>query len=149
VLWSLCIGLPLVLLSGLLRSLWGTCVGSGIAIRSACEGEDKRKRKSDVGKEGSGGTRGSGSDGISKDSDDGGGVDKGDNHDHSIDKGSEGSDDGKGGDGSVDEDSGDGGKGSKVKKTDLRHMNNSVCCVVGMERELRGEGDAITITDVM
>ena len=148
-LWLLRISLPLVLLLGLLRSLWGTCVGSGVAIRSACEGKDEHERKSDVGEEGSGGTRGSGSDGVGKDGDDGGGVDKGDNHNHSVDKGGKGSDDGKGGNGGVDKDSGDGGKGSKVKKKDLRRMNNGICCVVGMERELGGEGDAITITDVI
>jgi len=113
--------------------------GFGVAIKSAYEGEDKGKGKSDVGKEGSGGVRGSGSDGVGKDGDDSGGSDKG----------GEGDDDGKGGDGGVDEGSGDRGKGSKVKNKDLRRVNKGICYVVGMERELRGEGDTITITDVM
>ena len=111
----------------------------GIAIKSACEGEDEGKGKSDVGKEGSGRARGSGSNSIGKDGNDSGGSDKG----------GKGDDDGKGGDSRVDKGSGNGGKGSKVKNKDLRHVNNGVCCGVGMERELGGEGDTITITDVM
>ena len=111
----------------------------GIAIESACEGEDEGGGKSNIGEEGSSGTRGSGSDGIGKDGDDGG----------SSDKGGKGDNDGKGGNGSVDKGSGNGGKGSKVKNKDLRRVNKGVCCVVGMERELGGEGDMIMITDVM
>ena len=113
--------------------------GFGIAIESACEGEDKGKGKSDIGKEGSSGTRGSGSNSVGKDSNDSG----------SSNKGGKGNDNGKGGNGSIDKGSGDGGKGSKVKNKDLRCVNKGVCCVVGMERELGGEGDTITITDVM
>jgi len=137
-----------MLCSGVVPGLsWGVTLaprstrncGFGVAIESACEGEDEGKGKSDVGKEGSGGARGSGSDGVGKDGDDGG----------SSDKGGKGDDDGKGGDGGVDKGSGDGGKGSEVKNKDLRCMNKGVCCVVGMERELGGEGDTITITDVM
>ena len=137
-----------MLCSGVVPGLsWGVMLaprstrnrGFGVAIKSACEGEDEGKGKSDVGKEGSGGVRGSGSDGVGKDSDDGGGSDKG----------GEGNDDGKGGDGGIDKGSGNRGKGSKVKNKDLRHVNKGVCCVVGMERELGGEGDMITITDVM
>jgi len=113
--------------------------GFGIAIESACEGEDESKGKSDIGKEGSSGTRGSGSNSIGKDGDDGG----------SSNKGGKGDDNGKGGDGGIDKGSGDGGKGSKVKNKDLRHVNKGVCCVVGMERELGGGGDTIMITDIM
>jgi len=113
--------------------------GFGVAIKSTCEGEDKGKGKSDIGKEGSGSARGSGSDGIGKDGNDSGGSDKGGKSD----------DNGKGGDGGIDKGSGDRGKGSKVKNKDLRHVNKGVCCVVGMERELGGEGDTITIMDVM